>query len=290
MEIGFIGLGQMGAGMAGRLADAQHSLIVFNRTRERMDPFAARARLAGSWADFAATDVVFTMLADDQAVRAAVLAEDALLTHLRPGAIHVSCSTISPALSAQLAEHHARAGQGYLAVPVFGRPDAASAGTLFLVAGGPPDLIARVQPLLDVLGARTFVVSQRPEQAHLVKLSGNFLIATVIEALGEAMALVEKGGLGRHGVLEILTASLFNVPLYKNYGALIADERFTPPGFAARLGQKDIRLVLGAAESLGVPLPLASLLRDRFLALIASGRGDVDWSAVASLARRDAGL
>uniref|UniRef100_E6QUU8 Putative 3-hydroxyisobutyrate dehydrogenase n=1 Tax=mine drainage metagenome TaxID=410659 RepID=E6QUU8_9ZZZZ len=159
-----------------------------------------------------------------------------------------------------------------------------------MVAAGKHELFARVQPLLDVLGQRSFIVSDEPEKANLVKLSGNFLIATVIESLGEAMSLVEKGGVDRHQYLDLLTSSIFNVPLYKNYGTMIADRHFEPAGFAAHLGQKDMRLLLAAAEELKVPLPFASVLRDRFLELMAHGGDHLDWSAVGSLAAKDAGI
>ncbi|WP_414040443.1 NAD(P)-dependent oxidoreductase [Acidithiobacillus sp. M4-SHS-6] len=291
MKIGFIGLGQMGSGMAARLQASGEPLTLFNRSPEKLQALIDQgAQAAQSLRDFADTDVIFTMLADDHAVASLVLGEEGLLAQMQPGAVHVSCSTISVALSAQLAEAHTRAGQEYLAAPVFGRPDAAAAGKLFLVLAGKPAIISRLQPLFDRMGQRSFVVAEAPEKANLVKLSGNFLIASVIESLGEAMALVEKGGVDRHAYLELLTSSLFNVPLYKNYGGLIADRKFTPPGFAAPLGQKDMRLVRAAAENLNVPLPLASLLHDRFIRLAAEGATSRDWSAIAKLAAQDAGL
>ncbi len=291
MKVGFIGLGRMGSGMAARLLAAGQALIVFNRSVEKIQPLVVQgAQAAKTLADFAAADVVFSMLADDPAVEQTVLAGDGLLEHLSAGAIHVSCSTISVALSARLAAAHAAAGQDYVSCPVFGRPDAAAAGKLFLAVAGKPSLIDRLQPLFEAIGQRTFVVAEQADKANLVKLSGNFLIAAVIESLGEAMALVEKGGIDRHAYLELLTSSLFNVPLYKNYGALIADRKFTPPGFAAPLGQKDIRLMLTAAEALAVPLPFASVLRDRFITLAAQDGEPRDWSAVGGLAAQDAGL
>jgi len=291
MKIGFIGLGRMGAGMASRLRQAGYDLIVFNRSAERMQPLIAEgAKAAKNIAEVCAADIVFTMLADDTALGEVVLGPSGMLEHLKPGAIHVSCSTVSVALSARLAHAHGERQQGYISAPVFGRPDAASAGKLNIVAAGKQDIIEKVQPLFDVLGQRTFIVSDAPEKANLVKLSGNFLIATVIESLGEAMSLVEKGGVDRHQYLDLLTSSLFNVPVYKNYGIMIADRKFEPAGFAAHLGQKDIRLVLAAAEELKVPLPFASILRDRFLDLAAHGGENLDWSAVGSLAAKDAAL
>lgn len=291
MKTGFIGLGKMGAGMAYRLCQAGYELTVYNRSAERLQPLiAAGAKAAKNIAEVCDADVVFTMLANDAALSEVTLGPSGILEHLKPGAIHVSCSTVSVALSAQLAEAHSEKQQGFIAAPVFGRPDAAAAGKLFMIAAGKQELIAKIQPLLDILGQRTFIVSDDPEKANLVKLSGNFLIATVIESLGEAMALVEKGGVDRHQYLDLLTSSIFNVPLYKNYGGMIADRHFEPAGFAAHLGQKDMRLVLAAAEELKVPLPFASILRDRFLDLAAHGGGNLDWSAVGSLAAKDAAI
>jgi len=292
MKTAFIGLGRMGAGMAACLCRAKLDVTVYNRSPERMQPLVALgAKGASNVAEACAgADVVFSMLADDVAVEEAALSPVGIREYLRPGAIHVSCSTISIALSEALAAAHREAGQGYLAVPVFGRPEAAAAGKLYLVAAGDGKLVETVQPLLDVLGQRTYVVSERPSNANLVKLSGNFLIATVIESLGEAMALVEKGGVNRHQYLELLTSSLFNLPLYKNYGGMIADGKFEPAGFAVPLGQKDVRLALAAGEELQVPLPFANILRDRFLELRAHGGDQLDWCAIGSLAARDAGL
>ena len=291
MKIGFIGLGHMGAGMAARLCQAGHDVTVFNRSAQRIQPLlAAGAKAAGNIGEACAADVVFTMLADDNALADVVTGPSGMLEHLKPGAIHVSCSTVSVSLSARLAHQHSERQQGYIAAPVFGRPDAAASGKLFIVAAGKQDLIEKLKPLFDALGQRTYIVSDAPEKANLVKLSGNFMIATVIEALGEAMSLAEKGGVDRHQYLELLTSSLFNVPVYKNYGAMIAERNFEPAGFAAHLGQKDIRLVLAAAEELKVPLPFASILRDRFLNLAAHGGGNLDWSAIGSLASDDAAV
>ena len=184
---------------------------------------------------------------------------------------------------------HAKAGQPFVAAPVFGRPDVAAAGQLFVIAAGGRDTLDAVAPLFDAIGQKTFVVSGTPKAANLVKLSGNFLIASVIESLGEAMALVGKGGVDRRQYLDILTSTLFDAPVYKTYGGLIADGTFEPAGFAAPLGYKDIRLTLAAAEDLRVPLPLASLLRDRFLTLLAYGGDKLDWSAIGQLAAKDAG-
>ncbi|HKD19236.1 MAG TPA: NAD(P)-dependent oxidoreductase [Thermoanaerobaculia bacterium] len=290
MNIGFIGLGRMGTGMAESLLRAGHQVTVYNRTPEKARPLAERgARVASSVGEVCAQPVVFTMLADDPALEAVAYGEEGMLRRLKRGALHASSSTVSVELSARLARDHAAAGQRYVAAPVFGRPEAAAAAKLSVVAAGDAAAIAEIRPLFDALGPKTFVVSDRPETANLVKLSGNFLLASVIESLGEAFALVGKGGVDRRQYLHLLTSSLFDVPVYKNYGRAIADRAFTPAGFAAPLGQKDIRLTLAAAETLRVPMPIASLLRDRFLALLARGGESLDWSAVGDLARQDAG-
>lgn len=290
MKVGFIGLGRMGAGMAARLLEAGHELTIYNRTRSREQPLLAKgARAAVDIADASRADAVFTMLADDIALENVVYGDRGMLAHLPSGAIHISASTISVALSERLTADHARLGQRFVAAPVFGRPEAAAAGRLFVVAAGASDAIERAGPLFEAVGQRTFVISQEPRAANLVKLSGNFLIASVIESLGEALALVSKGGVDKGQYLEILTSTLFSAPVYKTYGDLIAREKFEPAGFAVALGHKDIRLVLAAGEELRVPLPLANLLRDRFLNLLAHGGEALDWSAVGALAARDAG-
>jgi 3-hydroxyisobutyrate dehydrogenase-like beta-hydroxyacid dehydrogenase len=216
--------------------------------------------------------------------------EKGLISGLAKGAIHISSSTISTTLSESLAREHADAGQRYVCAPVFGRPEAAAAARLFVIAAGEKDALDAVSPLFEAIGQRTFVMPGEPKAANLVKLSGNFLIGAVIESLGEAMALVEKGGVDRHQYLDILTSTIFSAPVYKTYGGLIADRKFEPAGFAARLGQKDVRLALSAAEELNVPMPIASLLRDRFLQLLAQGGESLDWSAIGRLPAQDAGL
>lgn len=279
----------MGAGMAANLIKAGHDVTVYNRSRSKVDALAAvGARPAGSVADACGGEVVLTMLANDEAVTAVVFGDDGIVASAGPDTVHVSSSTISVALAKRLAEAHGGAGQGFVSAPVFGRPEAAAAAALFVVAAGAPETVDAVTPVFDAIGQRTFAVSEDPSAANLVKLSGNFLIGSVIESLGEAMALVDRGGVDKHQYLDILTSTLFSAPVYRTYGGLIASEQFEPAGFAAPLGHKDIGLVLAAAEELRVPLPIASLLRDRFLRLLASGGEHLDWSAVGSLAARDA--
>lgn len=289
MNVGFVGLGRMGSQMAANLVKAGHTVTVFNRTREPSAPLVALgARRAETLAEACTGEVVITMLSDDTAASSVTLGRGGLIEHLAEGAIHVSMSTISVALSRQLAQAHARERQRFVAAPVFGRPEMAAAAKLFIVAGGEPHAIERCQPLFDALGQSTTVIGIEPAAANLVKLSGNFLIASAIEALGEAITLISKAGVDPTKYVEFLTGSLFTAPAYRIYGGLIAEGRFQPAGFAAPLGYKDIRLALEAAEALRVPMPLASLLRDRFLRLLAQGGQDLDWSAIAGLAAVDA--
>jgi 3-hydroxyisobutyrate dehydrogenase-like beta-hydroxyacid dehydrogenase len=290
MKIGFIGLGQMGSAMAANLLKAGHTVTVFNRRPERRAPLVKLgAHEASVVADASQGDVVITMLADDTAVGDVVFATDGLLANLPKNAIHISMSTISVALSKRLALAHLEAGQRYLAAPVFGRPDMAAAAKLFIIAAGESATIDACMPIFDSLGQKTSRIGAEPFAANLVKLSGNFLLAAAIEALGEAIALVGKAGIDRRAYVDLLTSTIFTAPAYRTYGSLIAAGSFEPAGFAAPLGFKDIQLGLAAAESLRVPMPLASLLRDRFLTLFAQGGNKLDWSAIGGLAAQDAG-
>ena len=290
-RIGFIGLGNMGTGMAASLLRAGYELTVYNRIPGKAQALVDRgAHLARHVADACGGDVVITMLADDGAVEGIVFGEGGVVQNLGKSKTHVSLSTISVALSERLSTAHAKAGQRFVAAPVFGRPEAAAAGKLFIVAAGAPDAVSACGLLFRAMGQKTIAIGQVPQTANLVKLSGNFLLASVIEALGEAMALVGKAGIDRRQYLDLLTATLFTAPVYKTYGGLIAEGKFEPAGFAAPLGHKDIRLTLAAAESLRVPMPLASLLHDRLLTLIAWGGEGLDWSAMGRLAANDAGL
>jgi 3-hydroxyisobutyrate dehydrogenase-like beta-hydroxyacid dehydrogenase len=290
MKVGFIGLGRMGSAMAANLLTAGHDITVYNRTEAKAEPLVKRgAHLAKTFGDAARGEAVITMLGYDHAVDEAVFGRDGILAALAPGAIHLSMSTISVAESERLTRAHREKRQEFVSAPVFGRPDAAASATLYIVPAGKREAVATCQPLFDVLGQRTFPIGDEPPMANLVKLSGNFLIASVIEALGEAFALVGKAGIDRAQYLDILTNTLFGAPVYKTYGKLIAEEHYSPAGFKAELGYKDVGLALSAARELKVPMPLASLISDRFLALLASKGGDLDWSALALLAKRDAG-
>ncbi|HVO34405.1 MAG TPA: NAD(P)-dependent oxidoreductase [Gemmatimonadales bacterium] len=291
MNVGFVGLGAMGLPIARSLLKTPHTITVYNRTRSRAEPLRAEgAQLAASVAAASRGDVVMTMLADDPAVEATVFGADGMLDALPPGGIHVSLSTISTALSRRLAEAHAGRGQSYVAAPVFGRPDAAAAQRLLVVAAGPAAAVERVRPLLEAIGRKVFVTGTEPAAANTLKLAGNFVIVAAIETLGEAFALLRKSGVEPELFMEIVNDNLFQSPVLANYGAIIARERFEPAGFKLRLGLKDVRLVLEAAQARGVPMPLAGLVRDQFDAAVGAGMGDWDWSALAKLAAQNAGL
>jgi 3-hydroxyisobutyrate dehydrogenase-like beta-hydroxyacid dehydrogenase len=291
MRVGFIGLGNMGSGMAANLLRAGHELTVFNRSPEKRHPLIdLGARTAETVAEACTGEVVITMVADDSALRRVALAEDGIVDKLRQGATHISMSTVSVELIRDLTQAHQQAGQQFVAAPVFGRPEVAAAGKLFIVVAGAPAAVTICQPLFDAMGQRTFPFGTEPAAASLVKLSGNFMIAATIETLGEALSLVSKGGIEPGSFVELLTATLFPAPASRTYGALIAASQFQPAGFAAPLGHKDVRLLLAVAESLRVPMPIGSLLNDRFLRLLAQGGESLDWSAISQLAAADAGL
>jgi 3-hydroxyisobutyrate dehydrogenase-like beta-hydroxyacid dehydrogenase len=291
MKVGFIGLGRMGAGMAANLLKAGHQVSVYNRSPGKTQALATLgAQVAARVSDACHGEAIITMLSNDDALQSVVFDDAGVLASAASGAVHISMSTIGVGLSARLAAAHASASQRFIAAPVFGRPEAAAAAQLFIVAAGARAAVDDCTPLLTAMGQKVFYLGTDPAAANLVKLSGNFLIASVIESLGEAIALIGKAGIDQHTYLDVLTSTLFNVPLYKLYGGLIVDRKFEPAGFAAPLGLKDIRLTLAAAEGLQVPMPVASLLRDRFLALLARGGESLDWSAISSLAAADAGL
>ncbi|MGD1077978.1 MAG: NAD(P)-dependent oxidoreductase [Candidatus Sulfotelmatobacter sp.] len=292
MKVGFIGVGSMGSGIGRNLIKAGHTLVVYNRTRSRAEELQPLgATVAGTpGAAAARVEALITMLADDPAVEDVILGPGRALQSLPKDAVHIGMSTISVALSRRLMGLHREKQQYYVAAPVFGRPDAAAAAKLFIVAAGPVKQIERCQILFDVIGQKTFVVDEEAPSANVIKLAGNFLIATVIEGLAEAFALVRKSGLDSNKFLEVLTGSLFAAPIVQNYGGMIAKGQFEPVGFKLPLGFKDNRLVLAAAEEAAVPMPMASLIHDRFVTAMAQGLSDGDWSAIARISFRDAGL
>src|SRR5712664_647174 len=292
MKVGFIGLGNMGSAIARNLIKDGHTLTVYNRTRSRAAPFASMGARIAETASEAAVDaeVLITMLADDAAVEGVIFAPGNAISALPPGAVHTSMSTISVGLSRRLAEAHRERKQHYVAATVFGRPDVAAAGKLWVVAAGPSESIENCQPLFDAIGQRTFMAGEEAHAANAIKLAGNFVITTVIESLAEAFAFGRKSGIDPHTFLDILTISLFPGPVYQTYGNMIASDRFEPAGFKLPLGFKDNRLLLTAAEEATVPMPMASLVHDRFVAALAQGLGEADWAAIARISYQNAGL
>ena len=292
MRIGLVGLGHMGQAMARNLISAGHELTVYNRSRKPADALAEQGASVAEYPAKAADgqEIVITMLADDDAVESVVLGPRGLIEGLARGRMHVSMSTISPDLSRRLSLAHNEHGQQYVAAPVFGRPDVAAAGELFIVAAGAKDAVAKAKPVLAVLGQHTFEIHEQPEHANLVKLLGNFLLTCVQESLGEVFAVARKAGISPKIVFDVLSGTLFGAPAYNTYGPIIIEEEFSPAGFKIPLGLKDNRLVLEAAEKLSTPMPFGNIIRDRYLSAIANGYSDLDWSAIALIIAQSAGL
>lgn len=294
-EIGFVGLGRMGTAMAANLAIGGHRVIAHVRRPEQMDRLVALGLVPTTdIASLFQCRVVISMLPDDAAVREVVFGRDdlgsqGLAAGLRPGAIHLSMSTISTAAASLLAGEHALRGQGYVAAPVFGNPDAAKARQLSIVAAGAPADVVRCQPLFGNLGQRTFVVDTDPAHANLVKLLGNMMTATTLEMLGEAVALLRKRALDPKAFIDILTGTMFGGRVHRIYGDRIVEERYAP-GFVMPLALKDVRLALAEAENAGVPMPSVGVVRDRMLTGIARGHADLDWTALGLIAAEEAGL
>lgn len=291
MKIAFIGLGRMGVGMARNLLRAGHEVTVYNRSRGKADALTADgARIGNSPAEASRdAEVVMSMVADDQAVEDIVFGKEGIASAMKPGCIHVSHSTISTVLARKLTAEHAQRNQGYLSVPVFGRPEHAESKNLVVVAAGPGDLIDRCRPLFDAIGRGTFVVGDEPWQANVAKVCGNFMIISIIEAYGEAYATLRKAGVAPEAFLDVMTA-LIGSPILAMYGRIIAQEKFEPAGFALKLGLKDVRLVQAAAEECAAPMPLASLVHDHLLSALAQGQGELDWSSMTQVIARNAGL
>jgi 3-hydroxyisobutyrate dehydrogenase-like beta-hydroxyacid dehydrogenase len=289
MQIGFLGTGGMGAAIALRLQAAGHEVHAWNRTPAALQPLrAAGVTVAPDAATAAAQPLVFSMLADDPAVFA-VLEQGGALAAMTLGAVHVNMATISVAAAQKLRVLHAQRGVGYVAAPVFGRPDAAVAGKLHVLAAGAPDALARVRPLLEDIGQRVWPFGDDPVRANAVKLAGNFMLAAAIESMAEASTLAQAHGVVPADFLGLMSETLFASPAYRGYGALIAQRRYEPAGFRLRLGFKDVSLALAAADAQRVPMPFASVLRENFLDALAHGAGERDWSALAEVSARRAG-
>ncbi|MGY2051049.1 NAD(P)-dependent oxidoreductase [Methylobacterium sp. JK268] len=289
MDVGFLGLGRMGRPMALNLVKAGHRVRVWNRSPEAAESLGREgAEPVASPAEAFRGDAAITMLADDAALRSVIVEGGVLDQGARP-AVHVGMSTISVGLARDLAALHERAGVAYVSAPVFGRPDVAAAGKLNVVAAGPAEALARVQPLLDAMGAKTWPFGTEPARANAVKLAGNVMLVNAVAMMGEAAAFVEAHGVAGADLLDLLTNTIFAAPVYKGYGASIAAGRYEPPGFGLALGAKDVRLALAAGEAAQVPMPLASVLRDGLIEAIAHGDGAKDLAALAQVAARRSG-
>jgi 3-hydroxyisobutyrate dehydrogenase-like beta-hydroxyacid dehydrogenase len=288
MDIGFIGLGEMGAAMVRNMLKAGHTVRVWNRSPQRAEALAADgAKVVGSPSEAFTGDAVFSMLADDAALREVIDAP--LLEHAPRGLIHVNMATISVALAEELAHAHALLGLHYVAAPVLGRPDVAAAGKLTIVAGGPAEAIDRVQPVLDAIGQKTWRIGSLPQQANVMKLAANFMIGSAVETLGEAASLVTAHGVAMQDFLDVITAGPFQGPVYQGYGKMIAERRYEPALFKARLGLKDVRLALAAADAVSTPMPVASVVRDSLIEAIAHGDGEKDFAVLGQVSARRAG-
>jgi 3-hydroxyisobutyrate dehydrogenase-like beta-hydroxyacid dehydrogenase len=279
MKVGFIGLGQMGRPMVERLKEAGHSLKVYNRTRSSPEMLSKPDAVLES-------DVVITMLADDAAVRAVWL-DSGLAARLPRGTVHLNMATVSMGIARELAGIQTNA---YVSAPVFGRPPVAAKGELDIIAAGPREAVTRCEPLFKVLGKQTFIVGAEAEKANAVKIARNFLLATVIESLGEAYALVRKCGVQPNDFWEILSKTSLGSPAYKNYGRMIVDQAWSPAQFAMPLGVKDVELALATAREVGMDLPSGDMIREHFLQAIQAGRAEQDWVALAGKLAADAGL
>jgi len=292
LKIGFIGLGNMGSAIAANLVHARHAVAVWNRSANRAQRLVEAGAVAAPSPKAAASagDVVITMLADDAALEHVLCGPEGILEGLRPGALHISMSTISVATAERVTALHDARGQRFLSAPVFGRPEAAAAAKLFVVAAGSSADFQSASALFGSISQRVFHVGEVPSAANMVKLCGNFMILAAIEALGEAMTLAQRGGIPKQQLLEVLTGTLFDSPVYRNYGAALVEDRFKPAGFAAPLGLKDMRLVGQSAEALRVPMPLLNVLRDHLLQTIAAQGEDVDWSAIGRTIAKNGGL
>ncbi|WMJ02947.1 NAD(P)-dependent oxidoreductase [Pseudomonas chlororaphis subsp. aurantiaca] len=289
MNIGFLGLGGMGAAMAGNLLKAGYQVSVWNRSADSLKPLLEQGAIAAQDPiDALRNDVVISMLADDAATRS-VLLDSGALASAKPGLIHIGMATLSVGLISELVALHRERGVTYIAAPVFGRTDVARAGNLNILAAGPTEAIAQVQPLLDAMGQKTWLLGEDPLSAAVVKIAGNFMIASAIETMGESAALVKSHGVEPSQFIEIMTSTLFNAPVYRNYGPQIAEQRFSPAAFRLVLGLKDVGLALEAGQNRHVPLPFASVLRDSLLEAVARGDGELDWTALARIPLRRSG-
>jgi 3-hydroxyisobutyrate dehydrogenase-like beta-hydroxyacid dehydrogenase len=290
-SVGFIGLGNMGLPMAQNLLKAGRTLHVYNRTQSRAESLLAQG---ATWAPSPRAvaqqaPIVISMLADDTALQAVALGDQGVLAGLPPDGVHVDMSTVSPDIAKDLTQRYRERGAHYLAAPVFGRPDAAVAAKLWICPAGPANVIERCRPLFNAMGQGVIVVGDEPQLANVLKLVGNFFVVSAIETLSEAFTLAEKAGLAVDRVLDVVKA-LLPVPLFQGYGARMARNEFIPPGFALRLGLKDVGLMRQLAEQATAPLPLADIVHEHLRAALAKERGELDWGAIITVVRELAGL
>ena len=292
MKLGVLGLGKMGVGIASNLIKAGHDVIVWNRSAAKLEPLIALGAISAATPRQAAAgrEAIITMLADDAALHSVAYGEDGFIAGLEENALHISMSTIATTTAEKFSQDHAARRQRFISAPVFGRPEAAAAAKLFVLAAGKEADLQTAAPVFSAVGQRVFKLGTNPQAANLVKLCGNFMILAAVEAMGEAMTLAEKGGVQRAQLLEVLTGTLFDAPPYRIYGALLAEKKYKPAGFAAPLGLKDMRLAAQAADTLRVPMPLLGILRDHLLQTIAVDGEDIDWSAIGSAIDKNAGI
>ncbi|WP_031528385.1 NAD(P)-dependent oxidoreductase [Dyadobacter crusticola] len=289
-KIAFLGLGNLGSPIAERLIDSGFELTVWNRTSSKAEPLAkSGAKVAGSPVEaIVPGGIVFSVLADDNAVETTFSEE--LLAKLGEGALHVSMSTISPDCSRKLAETHKKHGVSYVAAPIFARPDAVRSGMGNIVISGEASARERVKPLVQNFVKGIFDFGDDPGAANVVKLCGNFMIAASLEMMAEAFTLAEKSGIPRQNIYDMLTSTLFAAPIFQNYGKMVAQHTYEPVLFSLPLGLKDINLALQASANVNAPMPLADLVKNRFVSALAKDRAHLDWVALAKGASDDAGL
>ncbi len=292
-KIAFLGLGSMGAAMAANLLKAGFPLTIYNRTAAKAEPLRQQGATVASTPAEAAREaaIVFTMVTDDKALEALTTGPDGILTTLPKGAIHASCSTVAPDTNRRLAEAHRAHGSFLVASPVFGKPDVAAAGKLWVgSSGATAEVRQRLKPAQDAIGQGTYDFGDDPGAASVAKLCGNFLLGTMIEGMAEALTLAEKCGLDRVGFYEMLTSTLFNNPIYKSYGKLIAEQHYQPVGAPPAIIRKDMNLVVQEAYKHDMPMPFANIVRDRLTTTVALNEPDVDWASFAKRVSEDAGL
>jgi 3-hydroxyisobutyrate dehydrogenase-like beta-hydroxyacid dehydrogenase len=290
MDIGFIGVGRMGQPMVRNLKDAGHHVRVWDKSRHALEDAAAcGAIMATSARDALRGDAVISMLPNDEAYRDVFFNGD-FSPPAGSSLVHVNMATVSMQCASELAELHAAQRVSYVSAPVFGRPEMAARRELNILAAGKADAVARVQPLFDTIGKKTWYLGEEPVNANVTKIAGNLMVACIVEAMGEAAALARGYRMQPADLLNVVVGSLFDVPIYRIYAGLIAGQKFEPPGFDLGLALKDTRLALAAGDAVNLPLPFASVLRDNYLDALAHGDGHKDWSVVTRVATRRAAL